>query len=269
MVSMNQKKESVLRVGQAILLALLLCLALAFPAFAEESDTMQSFQTANDAIQALTEDSTQEDWERAYQLLGQIPDESATQEAALTGSMTDNQAGNIQLLFAQLQQQMAQDCKQQAQQKMQEIIKQQETQRLITEYINTARVSQNQVDSKNAPQPISANMRTFLLENNLFPASVNSSAAAYTKAEWMLIEVSLESYQSAMAQATQQQMVYVQDYMGQYNQYMQGISGSQMASRSQTMLGGTSAGMTVTCLLAGAVAGAVVTLLVTRKRKNV
>ena len=148
MVSMNQKKESVLRVGQAILLALLLCLALAFPAFAEESDTMQSFQTANDAIQALTEDSTQEDWERAYQLLGQIPDESATQEAALTGSMTDNQAGNIQLLFAQLQQQMAQDCKQQAQQKMQEIIKQQETQRLITEYINTARVSQNQVDSK-------------------------------------------------------------------------------------------------------------------------
>lgn len=189
----------------------MLCLASALPAFAEEADTVQSFQAANDAIQALTEESTQEDWERAYQLLEQIPDGNATQEAALTGSMTDVQTGSIQQLFAQLQQQLAQDCKQQAQQKMQEIMKQQETQRLITEYINTARVSQNQVDSQNAPQKMPDAMRTFLQENNLFPSSVNPRAATYTKAEWMLIETSLESYQFAMAQATQQQMVYIQD----------------------------------------------------------
>lgn len=94
------------------------------------------------------------------------------------------------------------------------------------------------MDSQNAPQKMPDAMRTFLQENNLFPSSVNPSAATYTKAEWMLIETSLESYQFAMAQATQQQMVYIQDYMGQYNQYMQGVSGSQIASRSQTMLGG-------------------------------
>lgn len=252
-----------------MLLGLILCLMSAFPAFAEESDSVQAFQAANDAIQALTEDSTQEDWERAYQLLEQIPDESATQEAALTGSMTDNRAGNIQLLFAQLQQQMAQECKQQAQQKIQEITRQQDTQRLLAEYINAARESQNEAKSKGVPQKMPDAMRTFLQENNLFPSSVNPGAATYTKEEWMLIEVSLESYRSAMEQATQQQMVYIQDYMGQYNQYLQGVSGSQMASRSQTMLGGGSAGMTVTCLLVGAAVGAAVTLVVTRKRKAV
>lgn len=120
---MDRKKETVFRAGWSIQLALMLCLASALPAFAEEADTVQSFQAANDAIQALTEESTQEDWERAYQLLEQIPDGNATQEAALTGSMTDVQTGSIQQLFAQLQQQLAQDCKQQAQQKMQEIVK--------------------------------------------------------------------------------------------------------------------------------------------------
>lgn len=265
---MNLKKESAFRAGQAILLALMLCLASVLPAFAEESGTVQSFQAANDAIQALTEDSTQEDWERAYQLLEQIPDENATREAALTGSMMDMQTGNVQQLFAQLQQQMAQDCKQQAQQKIQEITKQQEKQQLLVDCINTARESQVKVDTTNAPQAMPDDMRAFLQENNLFPSSVDPGAATYTKAEWMLIETSLKSYQSAMEQATQRQMVYIQDYMGQYNQYMQDVSGSQMSSRSQTMLGGGSAGMTVTCLLVGAAAGAVVTLLVTRKRKN-
>lgn len=119
-------------------------------------------------------------------------------------------------------------------------------------------------------------MRVFLQERNLFPSSINPNAGSYTKAEWETITQLLEVYVEQLGAQTQTQMVYLQDYISQYNSCLQGSaqqaqSVSEMLAglaNSQTMLGGGSAGMTVTCLLGGAVLGSLVTLLVLRKRKT-
>ena len=69
-------------------------------------------------------------------------------------------------------------------------------------------------------------------------------------------------------------MVYIQDYIGQYNNYTQGaasaVSEVQEALRglasSGTMLGGGGAGMTITALILGLVLGTLATALVLKKK---
>lgn len=263
------KKKKLLRWGRLALLILAMGVACTFSVFAEGTDLAQQVQAANDAIQALTVDSSPEEWENAYQLLEQIPDEIATEEAALTGSMMDNWTGSVQQLFAQLQQQQAQQAKQQAQQYMQEIQKEQELQTTVSNYCNVARECGADAASKGEKQSMPNDMRAFLQQNNLFPSGVKPDDPKYSEEDWELIAASLAGYLERLGTDTQQQMVYIQDYMGSYNQYLQGANQQmEAASRSQTMLGGSSAGMTITSLLVGAVAGAVITLVVTRKRRK-
>lgn len=253
----------------------------AFCAQAEEAHTgemTEQFQQATDAICALTEDSTPEEMEAAFQLLEDISTEGGEQsEAALTGSIVDaaNTRGSIQLIFAQLQQQQAELGKQQAQQQIDAIQAEYEESANASNYLNVARVNTNEAASKGTCK-MAEDMRVFLQERNLFPSSINPNAGSYTKAEWETITQLLEVYVEQLGAQTQTQMVYLQDYISQYNSYLQGSaqqaqSVSEMLAglaNSQTMLGGGSAGMTVTCLLGGAVLGSLVTLLVLRKRKT-
>lgn len=254
----------------------------AFCALAEEeqnSDLTEQFQRATDAICALTQDSTQEEITAAFQLLNEIPTEEETQsEAALTGSIVDasNAKGNIQLLFAKLQQQQAELAKQQAQQAMDRIVAGQEELAETSRYMNDARVRLNEAGAKGSSKMVQ-DMRSFLQERGLFPSTLNPGKDSYTESEWETVNQLLEVYLDQQGSKTQTLMIYIQDYISQYNQYLSGadqqITQSQEAldklARGQTMLGGSSVGMTVTCVLGGAVLGAVVTLLVLRKRKTV
>ena len=73
---------------------------------------------------------------------------------------------------------------------------------------------------------------------------------------------------------TQRQMVYVQDYMGQYNSYTQGpntqIPNSNQTltslARGQSMYGDSEAGLAVAGLVVGLVLGCVITLAAQKLR---
>ena len=54
------------------------------------------------------------------------------------------------------------------------------------------------------------------------------------KDEWDVVITSLESRLEELGTGTQQEMVYVQDYMGQYNSYLQGAN-TQIANSNQTL----------------------------------
>lgn len=66
-------------------------------------------------------------------------------------------------------------------------------------------------------------------------------------------------------------MVYIQDFIGQYNSYSQAsqsvLAGAGSLSGSATMLGSGGAGLAVTALIAGLVLGALITALVLKKKK--
>ena len=52
--------------------------------------------------------------------------------------------------------------------------------------------------------------------------------------EWDVAITSLESRLEELGTNTQQEMVYIQDYMGQYNSYLQGAN-TQIANANQTL----------------------------------
>ena len=52
--------------------------------------------------------------------------------------------------------------------------------------------------------------------------------------QWDLLTTSLESRLEQLGTNTQQEMVYIQDYMGQYNSYLQGAN-TQISNSNQTL----------------------------------
>ena len=54
------------------------------------------------------------------------------------------------------------------------------------------------------------------------------------KDEWDVAITALEGRLEELGSNTQQEMVYVQDYMGQYNSYLQGAN-TQIANSNQTL----------------------------------
>jgi len=56
----------------------------------------------------------------------------------------------------------------------------------------------------------------------------------HTEEEWDVAITALESHLEQLGTSTQQEMVYVQDFMGQYNSYLQGAN-TQIANSNQTL----------------------------------
>ena len=92
--------------------------------------------------------------------------------------------------------------------------------------------------------------------------------------DWDTIIQSLENFQEAAGANMQQQMVFVQDYMEQYNQYSSQSSSlldsyfKQGLSGSATMLGMGGAGLAVTALVVGLAVGSLVTALLLRRKQS-
>ena len=56
----------------------------------------------------------------------------------------------------------------------------------------------------------------------------------HSEEEWDVAIASLEARLEELGTDTQQQMVYIQDYMGQYNSYLQGAN-TQISNSNQTL----------------------------------
>ena len=78
-----------------------------------------------------------------------------------------------------------------------------------------------------------ADIRAFMDKNNLAYDLTNDDSLC-NKEEWDVAIQSLQSYQEQVGTDIQTQMVYVQDFMGQYNSYTQGAN-SAIQSGMQTL----------------------------------
>lgn len=270
---------------RAIVLGVILSNMLSLTAMAAEetqAEWLQSFQELTEAVEKLSEDSTQEEIKDVQSLFEDTVLEMKDEEKdgnSLAGSMSVDldsaESGtSIQNMFAQMQLELAQSSKNQAMGYMNEIQKMQEEQRTVAEYLNQARdLWQIAKDSKESTA-MPTEMRTYMEKKRLHLPQ--SGINRYDKNGWEMVILALEGYQESLGIQIQQQMVFVQDYMGQYNSYFQNLN-SQISnanntlvglSRGQTMLGGGSAGLTVTSVLAGIVMGVCGTLLALRFRKS-
>ena len=146
-------------------------------------------------------------------------------------------------MFARLQLELAETAKSQAMDKMDAIAKAQDEQKEVSAMLNQAR--QLQADAKNESDANKAasgekestmmpvEMENYFKEHNL--AYEDSGVSRRQNAEeWKLAITSLEGRLEELGTNTQQEMVYIQDYMGQYNSYLQGAN-TQISNSNQTL----------------------------------
>ena len=155
---------------------------------------------------------------------------------------------SLQLMFAKLQLELAETAKTQAMDKMDAIAKAQDEQKLVSQLLNEARQAQADGNSGTGVGKTSINGVT-VTGKDCYPMSqemvdyMDAHKLAYPngdgdyilgKDEWDVVITSLESRLEELGTGTQQEMVYVQDYMGQYNSYLQGAN-TQIANSNQTL----------------------------------
>lgn len=184
----------------------------------------------------------------------------------------DGPSESLQLMLAKLQLQQSQIAMEQAQAKMEEIAALQQEQQLVNGYLNAARQAKSQAESTNTKVEIPADMAQYMIGHGLsYGGGTHLSAG-----EWSNVISALSARLEALGVQTQLQMVSVQDFMGQYNSYMQGAY-TQIANSNQTltsiakgqsMYGDSEAGLAVTALAVGLVLGCLATLSVQKLRRK-
>ena len=140
---------------------------------------------------------------------------------------------SLQFMFAKLQIELAEAAKKSAMDKMDEISKSQEERKLVSKYLNECRQAQADAQTKDTATAMSDECVKYMQEHGLAWDKTGSDYK-HNKDEWKVAITSLEGRLDELGSDTQQQMVYVQDYMGQYNSYLQGAN-TQISNGNQTL----------------------------------
>ena len=182
--------------------------------------------------------------------------------------------GSLQVMFAQLQQEQAEIIKQQAMQQMKETAALQAEQRQVSGYLNQARSLQSEAEASDSATAMPGEMQEYMLKNGL-AYDTTGDDLDMTYEEWDVAISSLESRMEMLGVQTQQLMVYLQDFIGQYNSYQEGanqqVNGNQTISslsRGQSMYGDSSAGLMITTLIVGMVLGCLITVAAEKMMKK-
>ena len=167
---------------------------------------------------------------------------------------------SLQLMFAKLQLELAETAKTQAMDKMDAIAKTQDEQKLVSQLLNEARQAQadakagieagkqsetytHKPNDENTKNWTEKNTKNCTLMSKEMVDYMDANGLAYDKTgddynhsadEWDVAITSLESRLEELGTNTQQEMVYIQDYMGQYNSYLQGAN-TQISNANQTL----------------------------------
>jgi hypothetical protein len=155
---------------------------------------------------------------------------------SLTQIMNDIDLGptqSIQFMFAKLQLAQSQICKNQAESYMKQIEGIQEEQKKCAEMIELARKQQNEAKTNGGTTTMSKEMKDFFTERGLSWETTGSDDK-HKADEWDYNLKSLTNYQEQIGNKTQTLMVYLQDFIGQYNSYLQGAN-TQIANANQTL----------------------------------
>lgn len=209
---------------------------------------------------------------------------------------------NLQLMFAKLQMEQAETAKTQAMERMEMIQKQQEEQKLCSQYLNEAR--QLQAETKNASggqTQMTAELAQYMDQNSLTYDKTGNDLWMSSD-EWDVAISSLTGHLEQLGRSVQQEMIYLQEYMGVYNSYVQdantqvnnanqtltsiargqtmygependmvyssGLLNADGGYMTQSMYGGVGTGLTMVTLLIGIVFGCFMTLFVQKMSKG-
>ena len=142
--------------------------------------------------------------------------------------------GSVQFMFAKLQLAQSQICKNQAESYMSQIEQIQEEQKKCAEMIEDARRLQNEAKEGNCCTTMSAEMKEFFSERGLSWDTAGNNDDQHNSDEWDYNLKSLTNYQEQIGNKTQTLMVYLQDFIGQYNSYLQGAN-TQISNANQTL----------------------------------
>ncbi|MBQ2860577.1 MAG: hypothetical protein IJE80_05390 [Peptococcaceae bacterium] len=177
--------------------------------------------------------------------------------------------GNLQLMFAQLQQEQAEIIKQQAMQLMEKIDALQAEQRQVSGYLSQARSLQSEAETSDSATAMPGEIQEYMLKNGL-AYDTTGDDLNMTYEEWDVAISSLESRMEMLGLQTQQMMVNVQEFIGAYNANQQ-VNGNQIISslsRGQSMYGDSSAGLMITTLIVGMVLGCLITVAAEKMMKK-
>lgn len=194
---------------------------------------------------------------------------------------TSGSTASLQLLYAKLQLEQSEIIKQQALDRMEQIQKLQEEQRKVAGYLNTAKQTQNEAESSGTTIQMPSDMAEYM-KNNGLSNGTGENGMQMNAEEWASVSASLSNHLNQLGTQTQQQMVYMQDIIGQYNSYLNGaneqinnsnntvntVNTVTYLARGQSMYGDSEAGLAVTALIVGLVLGCLITVSVQKIRRK-
>ena len=160
---------------------------------------------------------------------------SATSLSQIMADIDLGPAGSIQFLFAKLQMAQSQICKNQAESYMNQIEIIQEEQELCAKMIEEARKQQNaaRAGGEKHATAMSPEMQKFYTDRGL-SFDLTGGYDTHNADEWDYNIKTLTNYQEQIGNKTQTLMIYLQDFIGQYNSYQEGAM-SAISSANQTL----------------------------------
>jgi septation ring formation regulator EzrA len=143
-------------------------------------------------------------------------------------------SGSLQFQFAKLQLALSEMAKTGAMNYIDQIQKSQDEQKKVSEMLQQARELQADAPNKsNKLTEMPAEMVQYMKDNGLaYDHTGNDNF--HNKDQWEVAIQSLKAHLDTLGTNTQQLMVFVQDYMGQYNSYLQGAN-SVIQQANQTL----------------------------------
>ncbi len=180
---------------------------------------------------------------------------------------------SLQEILAKLQLELAETAKQQAENMLKQIEELNDKQKQVAAFIAKARECQNKAKNDDRATEMPADMADFMKANGLSYDTTGNDLLMNSD-EWDYNLKSLTNYQEQLGGKMQRLMVSAQDFMGQYNAYLQeansAISNSNQMpielARGQSMYGDSEVGLAVTGLVVGLVLGCLITLAVQKAR---
>ena len=160
--------------------------------------------------------------------------------SALMDTIDLGPTGSVQMMFAKLQLAQSEICKAQAEDYMKQIEDIQNEQKECAEMIEQARKLQN--DAKNGTGNCPWDKHASMMPQSMadyfnkhgLSYDTKGNDLAHNSDEWDYNLKSLTNYQEQIGNKTQTLMVYLQDFIGQYNSYLQGAN-TQISNATQTL----------------------------------
>ncbi len=151
----------------------------------------------------------------------------------ISASIDLGPSGSIQMLYAALQLAQAEICKGQAESYMEKIKATQEEQKECAKMIELARAKQSEADANGDCTYLDGELKAYF-ESKGLSWDKDGNDDKHNKEEWDYNIKSLTNYQEQLGTSTQTDMVYLQDFMGQYNSFLQGAN-KAVSDSNQTL----------------------------------